>query len=258
MMAVSHGNGGALRIEVFAELGSTNIEARRRAASGDRGPLWIRALRQTAGLGRSGRRWDSTAGNLAATFLFEPHCPPVRLPELSLVAGVAVVDGIGELLSVGSDAGIVKLKWPNDVLVDGAKCAGILIESNSDGRTLTAMVGIGINVAEAPRIDGRQTTCLSEHVTTRNADDMMEALARSLAKWLAIWDQSQGFAEIRAAWLERAGPLGGAISVHTGDRLAQGRFAGIDVDGALLMDVGGGCCERFTHGDVTREATERS
>src|SRR5262249_11568967 len=146
------------------QVGSTNAEAFALAKAGEKGPLWVMAHRQTQGRGRSGRRWVSEPGNLHASLLLSLACPPAATHQLSLLAGVAVVDAIG---AVSADRPIrtLRLKWPNDVLIGGAKCAGILPESHagtSVGDAL-AVIGVGINLAWHPEDLGRAATHLGAH-----------------------------------------------------------------------------------------------
>ncbi|WP_072386318.1 biotin--[acetyl-CoA-carboxylase] ligase [Hyphomicrobium sp. CS1BSMeth3] len=245
-------------VELLDEVGSTNDEAHRRAAAGERGPIWIATRRQTAGKGRSGRAWvEASEGNVAATLLFAPNCPPARLPELSLVAGVATYDAVAEALT-GSRAGRVELKWPNDVLIEGAKISGILIESGTYGGTLMSLIGIGINVASAPDVSDRAVTSLSARGSSLAAREVLDLLVAHTAHWLATWEAADGFAAIRAAWAARAIPLGRPLEIKTQDGPVAGAFAGLDDDGALLIDLPLAGRRRFTFGDVTVLPSERA
>lgn len=226
----------------------------RLAVAGEQGPLVIRADVQTDGRGRSGRDWSTEAGNHAATFLFAPGCDAAVLPHLSLVAGVAAIDAVRRVLAFAGagSAPAVRLKWPNDLLIGPAKLGGILVESTIVGDDLIAMIGIGINIAHAPLIAGRDVTCLIDHTAPPpSPQDLCLALATSLDGWLETWSRGPGFPAIRAAWIERAGPAGELISVNSGDGPVSGRFAGLDIDGALLLLGEDGHRRRFTWGDVT-------
>lgn len=231
----------------LAEVDSTNAEAMRRAAKGERGPLWISAVRQHAGRGRSGRTWASLDGNLMATLLVEPATGPARLGELGLVAGVAAHQAIGELQTLPG----LRLKWPNDVLIREAKLGGILVESTSFQGATVAVVGFGINIAGAPFLPGRATTALRIHGAAPEPTALLHALSARMSGLLDVWREPGGFAAIRAQWLERAGPLGEAITVDTGTATHSGAFAGLDHDGALLMRDPAGTLRRFAFGDVT-------
>jgi BirA family biotin operon repressor/biotin-[acetyl-CoA-carboxylase] ligase len=238
-------------VEWLDEVGSTNDEAHRRAAAGARGPLWIAARRQTAGKGRSGRAWiEAGEGNVAATLLFKPGCAPARLPELSLLAGVATYEAVAEALA-GTGAGRIELKWPNDVLIDGAKVSGILIETGTYGAELLSLIGIGINVALAPDVTDRTVIHLAALGSPLAADAVLDLLVARMAHWLGVWEASDGFAAIRAAWAARAIPLGRPLQIKTHEGLVSGAFAGLDHDGALLIDLPETGRRRFTFGDVT-------
>jgi BirA family biotin operon repressor/biotin-[acetyl-CoA-carboxylase] ligase len=250
-MADSHATTTPPRIELLDEIGSTNDEAQRRAAAGERGPLWIATRRQTAGKGRAGRAWsEASTGNVAATLLFEPGCAPTHLPELSLVAGVAAHEAIAAALPARTSSH-VELKWPNDVLIAGAKTSGILIETGNYGGATVSVIGVGINVASAPVGVDRATTCLADQGCTLDAEVVLNRLAMHMVRWLGIWRGTDGFAAIRSAWVTRAMPIGRALEIKTNDGPVAGTFAGLDHDGALLIDLAPDNRRRFTYGDVS-------
>lgn len=237
------------------ETPSTNLIALQLAAKGERGPLWISARRQTAGRGRSGRAWASIEGNLFATLLMTPDCSLADATQLSLVAGVATVDAARRAIEPAGLAGL-RLKWPNDILIGRQKLGGILLESvSAPGGAPAVAVGIGINLVGHPESSGQEATHLSAHVTRDGPqvgrDTMLVHLAREMAVWVQRWREGRGFSEIRAAWLERAGPVGERVSVNTGSGLVEGRFQGLDATGALILQDESGREQRFTFGDVT-------
>lgn len=237
------------RVIALTEIDSTNSEAFRRAAAGDQGPVWITAREQTRGRGRSGRSWATTDGNLAATLLVEPGCEMPALPQLAIVAGLAAYDAIACALPVDR-RGSLRLKWPNDALIDGAKASGILVESTVSGRSVAAAIGIGINLSVVPEITGRAVTSLASHGGDASFDAMSLRLARALAAWLAAWDRGRRFDLIRQAFLERSIPNGQRMTVNTGTGTATGAFAGLDEEGALLIRSDDGSVLRYTFGDV--------
>lgn len=233
----------------LAETDSTNRVGLELAMQGDPGGLWIRADRQTAGRGRSGRTWVSEAGNLYASLLIRPQCGPAEVAQLSLVAGIAVHDAIARLAP--PLAPLLGLKWPNDPLLAGAKVAGILIESTvPPGQLLATVVGVGIDLATHPAETARPTTALADHGLAVEPAPCLEALSRAMSQWIAVWDRGVGFPAIRSAWLERAAGLGGPVSVNLGNGVATGRFTGLDADGALLLAEAAGGLRRITFGDV--------
>lgn len=255
-MTTADHSGARDGVITYDEIDSTNSEAMRRVAAGERGPLWILAHRQTAGRGRSGRDWSSPRGNFAGSFIFEPGCAVAAVPQLSLLAGVAVHRAIELVWPDGVANGRVRLKWPNDLLVDGAKLAGILVESTSFGAGLVAVAGFGTNIQERPDVAGRDVTCLADHVhRPPTVGEFRSVLAACLNACLDTWQSGAGFEALRVDWLGRAGSIGDPISVNTGSGPVAGTFAGLDTDGALLLCAADDRLLRFTFGDVTLNST---
>lgn len=220
-------------------VGSTNQEARRRAYDGALPRTVVCAREQLAGRGRDGRVWHSPEGNVYLSALVRPDIRSGRMPELSFVAALAVADAVDRLLPPGRTS---LLKWPNDLLVNDAKIAGILIETAG----ATVIIGIGLNVAHAPDDATRRTTSLQLEGVTVTVPEARAVLLDALSERLAQWQQS-GFAATRADWLARAHPLGTRLEVR--NPATEGRFAGLDEDGALLLDTDQGR-RRIVAGDV--------
>jgi len=241
----------SFRSVILEEAGSTNSEAFARALAGEIGPLWIMARRQSHGRGRSGRQWASEPGNLYASLLQRVVCRQSVVHQLSLVAGVATVEAI--VAAAGAPIAGLRLKWPNDVLIGAAKCAGILPESQMAAESSEAVVviGIGINLATHPKGVGRAATHLGAHGVELEPEAMLGFLAGAVERWVEAWDRGAGFARVRAAWLGYAGAVGESLSVDTGRERIAGTFLGLDDGGALLMRDVGGQRRRLTFGDVT-------
>lgn len=241
-------------IERLPTVDSTNAEAMRRAMAGERGPLWIVADEQTAGRGRSGRSWSSARGNLQASLLLTFSEPAAKAYQLALVAGVAAFDAIGT--AMGTTPKGLRLKWPNDLMIEGAKAGGILVECSmlipkaGEPGGLAAVIGIGMNVTSAPDVPDRPTTYLSARSEALESEAILAAMADATAHWLAVWDEGRGFAAVREAWLNRAHPLGERLSINAGSERVSGAFAGLDADGALILQTEGEI-RRFTFGDVS-------
>ena len=240
-MTLPKGWPDGVRLIRFDTLDSTNEEARRRAATGDNGPVWIIARQQTKGRGRRGNLWVSEPGNLFATLLLT--APHATAAQLGFAASLAVADVIA------SDAATVRvrLKWPNDVLLDQRKVAGILLETL--GANALA-IGIGINLAHHP--EGTETPATSVNTATGRAvdpDDALANLAAHFAAWYAVW-QSQGFAGLKPHWLMRASGLGGPIRARLADREIKGVFEDLDHDGALLLRTADAGLTRITAAEV--------
>jgi BirA family biotin operon repressor/biotin-[acetyl-CoA-carboxylase] ligase len=239
------------RSVVLEEAGSTNSEAFRLAAAGEPGPLWIMARRQTQGRGRSGRRWASEPGNLYASLLARLACPQSVVHQLSLLAGVATIEAIAA--AAGAPVPRLRLKWPNDVLIGEAKCAGILPESQlgAAGTEVVIVIGIGINLASHPDGLGRAATHLGAHGIAVTPEAMLEHLAAAMTAWLGSWRCGAGFSRVRTAWLAHGGAVGESLTVDTGKERIAGTFLDLDEGGALLMQDAEGRRRRLTFGDVT-------
>ena len=235
-------------LKAFEVIDSTNEEAKRMAQAGEKGPVWITADRQSAGRGRRGRAWDSPTGNLAATLLLRPEKPPGQAAQLSFVAALAASDMVQSF----AHGARVAVKWPNDVLADGKKIAGILLESASggSGRLEWLAVGIGVNLAQHP--DGTEFPATSLGALGETAPPPRDALLRlasGWAKWYDIWN-ARGFGDIRDAWLARAAHIGGRIRARLQNEETSGVFEGIDETGALILREAQGRTRVIAAGEV--------
>jgi BirA family biotin operon repressor/biotin-[acetyl-CoA-carboxylase] ligase len=229
-------------------LASTNAEALTRARAGDCGPLWITAQRQTAGRGRRGNAWISEPGNLYATLLLGDPAPPHRAAELSFVAALAVHDAIMDCSAALSWR--LALKWPNDVLCDGAKLAGMLIESEHVAGTLAVAIGIGVNCAHHPDGTSYPATDLATAGVSASHDTIFGGLSAAMARRLAQWQGGAGFPSIRTDWLERAVGVGSDMLVRLPGRELTGKFEALDERGRLLLRLPDGALEAVSAGDV--------
>jgi BirA family biotin operon repressor/biotin-[acetyl-CoA-carboxylase] ligase len=220
------------RHKAYETLGSTNAEALALARAGERGPLWISARTQSAGRGRRGSEWVSPPGNLYATLLLtEPSAPP-QAPQLSFVAALALHDAVAECAPQLGPA--LQVKWPNDLMLGGAKLAGILIEGDSEPGFAVA-IGIGANCAAHPPQTNHPATDLAAAGALVSPEQLLAALRPAIARRLAQWRGGKGFASIRADWLKRAAGLGREIRVRLPERELTGRFEGLDEGGRLLL-----------------------
>ena len=218
----------------YQELDSTNAEARRLSDDGAQGPVWISAARQMAGRGRRGRVWQSPEGNLAATLLIRPSRADREWPQLSFAAAIAAAD----MAAAFAPNARIAVKWPNDVLADDKKLAGILLErvGGADGGLA---IGIGVNLAHYPDDTEFPAVSLAAlGAIPPSPDQALTALAAHFAKWYDHW-QVQGFSALREAWLARAAGLGAKVRARLAQEERMGVFDGIDDSGALLLNEGG-------------------
>lgn len=242
----------AWRLQVFDSLDSTNEEVRRQAETGAAEGLAVLAKQQTAGRGRRGRAWESPPGNLFLSLLLRPQlngrgATPAEAATLSFLTAVALLDAL-DLATVPAK---LTCKWPNDVLVNGAKAAGILLESRTapDGALGWVTVGIGVNLAWHPEGMPYPVTSLVAHGVTVRPEEFAQWLLARYGYWYGRW-QAEGFAPVRAAWLARAQGLGQPVIVRLPDGELRGTFVALDDSGALLLELPDGRRQTVTAGDV--------
>jgi BirA family biotin operon repressor/biotin-[acetyl-CoA-carboxylase] ligase len=230
-----------LGLDLHDTLDSTNEEARRLAGAGARGPLWIVAREQTAGRGRRGRAWVSERGNLFATLLTRA-APPIAA-QLAFAAAL----GVGETVCAYAPDAAMTLKWPNDVLLNGRKVAGILLESLGED---ALAIGIGVNLAHHPQHTEFPATSIA--ALAGSAPDwqaVLLRLAKTMSAWYEVW-RDAGFARIRTAWLAHAAGLGYPIRARLEGSEMAGTFETIGEDGALILRDASGVRTRIASGEI--------
>lgn len=233
-------------IRVLAETGSTNADLAAALRSGEQvgEGEWLVADRQTAGRGRQGRQWFDGAGNFMGSTLVRPSPHDPAPQSLALLAGLAVYETVLPLLA---DQSALSLKWPNDLLLGRAKLAGILLES-VDGAVI---VGIGVNLAAAPQVEGRETIALAALAPAPARDAFANSLAASFDRELGRW-RTAGLEPLLRRWQSAAHPPGTALSAHEPDgTLVAGTYAGLAADGSLLLRVEDGATRAIHAGDVS-------
>jgi BirA family biotin operon repressor/biotin-[acetyl-CoA-carboxylase] ligase len=238
----------AYRLVELADIDSTNDEIRRRLAAGAEPGLVVRAARQHKGRGRRGNTWEGLDGNLFCSMLIAPGVPPADIGLLSFVTALAVGDAIDETLPASVR---VRFKWPNDILIEGRKVAGILLESDSTGSGAIdrVVVGLGVNVVAAPEGTDRSATSLAAHGATVDA----ATLARRVITCFDHWHRrlkGAGFSELREDWLARAQGLGRELVVNLPDGSFRGRFLDLDATGALIVEQPDGNRRAVVSGEV--------
>lgn len=232
-------------IRTVAETGSTNADLLASLRAGERigEGEWLVADRQTAGRGRQGREWFDGAGNFMGSTIVRPGPNDPPPPTLALLAGIALYETVAPLLA---DPSALSLKWPNDLLVGRAKLAGILLEREGDA----VVVGIGVNLAAAPSVEGRETVSLAALGPVPHRDAFAEALASAFDRELERW-RTVGLEPLLRRWQTVAHTSGTPLSVHEPDGgVVSGTFAGLADDGTLLLCLEDGAVRPIHAGDV--------
>lgn len=249
------------RLTAFERIGSTNAEAMAAVRAGDRGPHWFVTVEQTAGRGRRQRPWETPPGNLAVSILETVRVAPAMAATLGFVAGLSldaalrataggidvasVLDGAGQ-----GDLRLFSLKWPNDVLANAAKLAGILLESEPVEGGLAVVVGIGVNVVSAPEGLPYPATSLASLGKSVTAQALFAALTDAWVEFHTVWNGGAGLPAIREMWLKRAAGVGGEVAVRHSGEVLRGVFETIDDDGRLIVRANGGKRVAVSAGDV--------
>lgn len=232
---------------------STNSDAAAAARRGDPGGLWVVAREQRTGRGRHGRSWSSPPGNLYASLLLINPCEAALAPQLGFVAGLALHEAVAT--ETGLEAPRLGLKWPNDLLLDGAKVAGVLLEGHHGPESFGVVIGFGVNVVASPDGVPYPAKALREITSDVSPEAVFASLARAFVRHLTAWREArqrkdeEPFESVRAQWLARAAGQGSAVTIRlpTGDR--TGTFRGVDRAGRLQLETAGGM-ELIDAGDL--------
>ncbi len=231
-------------IRRYAELASTNDALAALALSDAVEGIWIVADQQTSGRGRRGRIWHSPPGNLFCSTLVRQNPVDPPLQQMSFVAALALHE------TLVAYTGNIHLKWPNDLLVEGKKLSGILLEAGGAKENAHVIIGIGVNLAHYPEDVERPATSIAALTgAAPQPMDVVTRLAENFARWRANWG-AHGFAAVRAAWLARATGVGQRIEVRLGQETLFGMFTGLDEAGALLLRLDSGVIRAVHAGDV--------
>ena len=233
------------------ETDSTNAEALRRAGDGAAANTVIVARTQSRGRGRNGAAWMSPPGNLYASLIVAP--PRDRAPgQLAFVTAVAAGEAIAEVAAV---EGMLGYKWPNDLLLEGRKLAGILIEGAPRG---LYVVGLGVNLTAAPDSLDVAAVCLRDRLgTSPTPEALLASFCRRFSSWISVW-RAEGFAPVRAAWRGRATGIGQSIEARLPQETVRGVFADVDAEGTLLLDLPDGTRREISAGAIYFTEAERS
>jgi len=218
--------------------------------------LVVTAASQSAGRGRRGREWSSPEGNLYMSLLVRPECSVADAGQISFVTVVALGEALRRLYEPmrqdSQNAIEFSYKWPNDMLANGRKMSGILLESESDGEGGLSwlVIGVGVNINSHPAQTPFPATDLTtEGCTGLSAADVLSAFCQSLADWYKRWQQ-EGFAPVRQAWLDHAQGLGREVVVRLPDREITGLFRALNDDGVMILEMPDGSDQHIAAGDV--------
>ncbi len=246
-------DGAGWRLEVHPELPSTSSHLTALARGGEPEGLAVLALRQTAGRGQGGRRWSDSPGNLALSLLLRPRHPAREAPQWGLLGGVALAEAAR---AADPEPDALSLRWPNDLLRHGAKCAGVLTESalSPEGRLAWVVLGFGVNLAHAPAVPGRATARLGR---AEPPETFAARLMQRVSAWRRVRD-AEGFGPVREAWAAHGPARGQRIAARCGQGTAEGGFAGLAEDGSLLLETGQGALRRIAAGEVLEPAPEQA
>ena len=241
-----------MRIISFDQLDSTNSEAQRQLEAGASLPLWIFTKAQTLGRGRRGREWVSQPGNLFCSGVYPLSKDAPHDAQKSFVAALAIYDTLAEYVAPQ----LLNIKWPNDVLLDGKKVSGILLERFAKG----LCIGVGVNLMSRPEgVTDQETACVMDYIAEELLNDpepileMPEPVLAILAAKYSGWSKrhdAEGFGPIRDRWLERAARIGEQVTVSLANERFTGYAEGLDMGGALIVRLGSGELRHIHAGDI--------
>ena len=239
------------RHRAYDTLPSTSDEALAAARGGEAGGLWISAGEQTEGRGRRGRAWIGGRGNVAASLMLVDPAPPEVAATISFAAAVALHQAVIDLAGPAIVERLA-LKWPNDLLLDRFKVAGILLEGEKLATgNLVVVIGVGVNCVAHPDVEsGHPTSDLLARGVPVDVEALFQGLATRMAEEITTWDGGAGFAAVRAAWLARSTGVGEPVRISLTDRTVDGRFETLDEAGRLIVSRSDGVREAVSAGDV--------
>lgn len=239
----------------FGAVGSTNDEAFRLAEERGYSRLLVSAESQTSGRGRRGRGWVSEPGNLYMSLFLRRPSRPEHCSELSFVAAVALHGAIADC--VNGQASSCTLKWPNDVLWEGAKIAGLLLEAKMQSGEINCVIGIGVNCNSYPHDTPYPATSFKARGIALSADELFAEVKRHLLLNIDLWNGGKNFEAIRLRWLQHAQGLGDALRVRLADEEIDGHFLDLDPKGRLVLQLSNQTKRIITAGDVFFPARTR-
>lgn len=229
----------------YESLGSTSDFCKNQAEEGAPNGLAVLARRQTAGRGTRGRAWTAPEGNLSLSFLLRHEAIETLVRVMPFLVAVAAHEALSSCLPHAR----LQLKWPNDIICDGAKLCGVLIERGGEPCSAWIVTGIGANLMTAPEIEGRKTVSVAALGARIAPEDLATRILEQFSLWLDRWERD-GFEPVRMAWLDRAHEPGSRLAVQRGADYIEGFFAGLDASGRLLLQTDRDEIQTFAAGDI--------
>ncbi|RPF90742.1 MAG: biotin--[acetyl-CoA-carboxylase] ligase [Rhizobiales bacterium TMED168] len=235
----------------FTEIDSTNNEAIRLINKKKSYPYWILADKQTAGKGRKNRYWDSLNGNFMGTYVFKINVEKKILPHLAFVSALSIHDTIKKFIPNDE---IIKLKWPNDIIINKSKCGGVLIENIFSDNQINHIiaVGIGVNLTKSPlKTSFPSSNIFDETKIVINPEDFLKELNINIIKKIDLWDFGSNYKKILEEWLKKAFLLNKEISVSLPNgKKEKGIFSSIDDQGGLVLTTEKNCNKIFYAAEI--------
>lgn len=233
------------RVQLYQSVETTQTPVHEAVKAGEGEGFVVQALMQESGKGRQGNKWDSPIGNLYMSILLRPNCALERAGELAFVVAVALSKALDDYIDTNKHK--KTLKWPNDILIDGLKLSGILLESDIKDNKLNALiVGMGVNIFKPPKL-ATSLNDISEIPVYVNT--VRDNILDKLSYYYEFW-QKKGFAPIREAWLKQAHGLGQPMTARLPNGSYKGIFKGLTEEGSLILETDNGV-EKIIHaGDV--------
>jgi len=229
------------QLEHVETIGSTSTQLMQDALAGVTGPKWLVADEQVDGKGRRGRHWNSPKGNLYSSLLLNDPAPSEKIAQLSFVLALALRDAVMAVSVVGQGptSEEVEVKWPNDLMIRGKKCAGLLLEGGLKGQARFVVIGLGVNIVSHPEKSNHPASNLTDLGISTSTEHFFPFLSDAIAQRLEQWAMGQGFAQIRADWLAHAFKMGQDMRINTSTESYIARLDGVDESGSLLVDYMG-------------------
>ncbi len=232
----------------FDEIGSTNDEAFNLSQDREVDCFFVIAKKQSNGRGRRGRQWVSEKGNLYCSAFLKKPASAEKCSQLSFVTVVALGWALCELEP--SSITHFHYKWPNDLLWNGAKLAGLLLEARPHEKGLNVVVGLGVNCKSFPEKTPYTATSLVQEEVNIDAERLFQTFKRAFIEALKIWNKGHNFNFFRDEWLKKAAGLGKEIIVRLDNEEIIGIFKTIDKEGRLILKLFDGTIRKISAGDV--------